>query len=82
MESIIFKAHYLRISSALTDYNGNNWGYFKIQSISTGAKFVEFHDIFKRERINIYSGSPAAWSGWTIPNTETLVTQEQLRGCN
>ncbi|WP_203642995.1 pyocin knob domain-containing protein [Levilactobacillus andaensis] len=57
---------------ALTDGNGNNWGYVKIVQTELGAKFAYFHDVFYHSREATYSGNPATWSTWKIPEQDSL----------
>ena len=57
---------------AIGDGSGSDWGYVTIKSISAGTRWVEYTNIFRRRKINVYSGSPATWSGWYMPNEDSL----------
>ncbi len=57
---------------AIGDGSGSDWGYVTVKSISAGTRWVEYTNIFRRRRINVYSGSPATWSGWYMPNEDSL----------
>ncbi|MGJ3947088.1 pyocin knob domain-containing protein [Levilactobacillus brevis] len=58
---------------AIGDGSGSDWGYVTVKSISAGTRWVEYTNIFRRRRINVYSGSPATWSGWYMPNENSVV---------
>ncbi|WP_367294113.1 hypothetical protein [Levilactobacillus brevis] len=58
---------------AIGDGSGSDWGYVTVKSISAGTRWVEYTNIFRRRKINVYSGSPASWSGWYMPNENSVV---------
>lgn len=51
---------------------------FSGMDISTGNTIVEVLDAFNHQMINIYQGYPMAWSGWQVPNSDTMATKSDV----
>ncbi|OCB80970.1 hypothetical protein A8O18_04110 [Lentilactobacillus parabuchneri] len=45
---------------------------------SEGNKIVKVLDGLDNEMINIYQGSPIKWSGWQVPNSDTMATKSDV----
>ena len=59
--------------TGLVDSGGRDWGYFKMTwATSSGPKYLEFFDVFNHHLVTSYSGNPATWRPWEIPNYSGL----------
>ena len=53
---------------------GINWGVLVVHKTLSGAnKTLEYRDVKGNVLINILSGKPLTWSGWHIPNENSVV---------
>nr|DAO86408.1 MAG TPA: tail collar fiber protein [Caudoviricetes sp.] len=46
--------------------------------VSTGNIIVEVLDAFNNKMLNIYQGGPPAWSGWHVPNSNTMASKSDV----
>lgn len=59
--------------TGVVDSGGRDWGYFKMTwATSSGPKYLEFFDVFNHHLVTSYSGNPATWRPWEIPNYSGL----------
>ena len=56
------------------------WGIVvvKMLSNSTNTKLVEVFDTYNNHLVNIYQGYPVTWSGWRVPNSDTIATKSDV----